>query len=113
MKGEIRIVVATVAFGMGIDKSDIRAVIHLNMPKTIENYVQEIGRAGRDGDPAYCHLFLSNTDYYRQKGFIYCDSVSHILLYNLFRKINQSILNSDKLRDYILSKKISKKRTRQ
>ena len=61
MNGQIRIVVATVAFGMGLNKPDIRAVIHYNMPGTFEGYVQEVGRAGRDGLPAYCHLFLNPT----------------------------------------------------
>lgn len=58
MNGKLRIVVATVAFGMGLNKSDVRAVIHYNMPKGFESFVQEIGRAGRDGNAAYCHIFI-------------------------------------------------------
>jgi len=61
MNGKIKIVVATVAFGMGINKSDIRAIIHYNMPGTFEGYVQEIGRSGRDSITAHCHLFLNPT----------------------------------------------------
>lgn len=61
MDGTLRIIVATVAFGMGINKSDIRCIIHYNMPSSFESYVQEVGRAGRDGETAYCHVFMSSS----------------------------------------------------
>ena len=67
---EIDIVVATVAFGMGIDRANVRCVIHASLPKTVEHYQQETGRAGRDGLPAECVLFYSQADVIRLESLI-------------------------------------------
>lgn len=72
MRGKLQIVVATCAFGMGLDKRDIRGVIHANMPKSVESYIQEIGRAGRDGQLAFCHALWDSSD----------EEISHSLVHS-------------------------------
>ena len=74
MASDDMVVVATIAFGMGIDKADIRAVYHYNLPKGLESYMQEIGRAGRDGLPAHCELLGCADDVITLENFSYGDT---------------------------------------
>ncbi|GIU48035.1 ATP-dependent DNA helicase RecQ [Shewanella sairae] len=90
MAGEIPIIVATIAFGMGIDKSDIRFVAHYDLPKSIENYAQEIGRAGRDGLSSDC-LVLANRDNLNVlENFVYGDTPEASAIEHVLKEINQA-----------------------
>ena len=87
MVGETRVIVATIAFGMGIDKADIRAVFHYNLPKSLENHTQEIGRAGRDGKPAVCEMLACADDLTVLENFIYSDTPSERAMGNLLDRV--------------------------
>ena len=89
-RDEASVIVATIAFGMGIDKSNIRFVIHADLPKNIEGYYQETGRAGRDGGPAHCLLFFGRGDIPKIRYFI--DQVSDEQERSIaIEKLNQTI----------------------
>jgi ATP-dependent DNA helicase RecQ len=87
MGGGIAVVVATIAFGMGVDKADIRTVIHFNLPKSLEGYTQEIGRAGRDGQAAVCEMLACADDRTVLENFIFSDTPSQTAVRNLLERV--------------------------
>ena len=108
----IRVMVATNAFGMGIDKSNVRYVLHYNMPQSLEYYYQEAGRAGRDGEEAECVLFFSKQDIMINKRLLQYKSTSGqtsddpVVRANEQRKLNEMIRyceTDECLRQFILS----------
>lgn len=87
IKDKVKIIVATIAFGMGIDKSNVRYVIHADLPKNIEGYYQETGRAGRDGLKSEAILFYSSADLFKLKRFMEGDNAEQTEL--MFKKLNK------------------------
>jgi len=94
MAGKIHVIVATIAFGMGIDKSDIRFVIHYDLPKSIENYSQEIGRAGRDGLPAQCFTLANLDGLNTVENFVYGDTPEFTGIEMLLNTIKSDVITS-------------------
>ena len=90
MGGALACVVATIAFGMGIDKKDIRRIIHYDLPKSIENYSQEIGRSGRDGTPAFCEVLANRDNIHVLENFIYGDTPEKSSVRQLLQTIKEN-----------------------
>jgi ATP-dependent DNA helicase RecQ len=90
MDGTLCCIVATIAFGMGIDKKDIRRIIHYDLPKSIENYSQEIGRSGRDGKAALCEVLATRDNIHILENFIYGDTPEKPSIHQLLGAIKDN-----------------------
>ena len=98
ISGKVRVMVATVAFGMGVNKADVRGVVHLRLPPSIESYVQEIGRAGRDGLDSHCTIILKDDDYFHTRNTPYrtvLSSADLLKIVNCVLRPDGAILNHD------------------
>lgn len=93
MQGKTPIIVATIAFGMGIDKADIRFVIHYDLPKSIENYSQEIGRAGRDKANAACFTLANLDGLHTVENFVYADTPERTSIDYVLQNIRNEMQN--------------------
>lgn len=104
INGEINCVVATIAFGMGINKSDVRAVIHYGCPKNLEGYYQEIGRAGRDGKLSYCYALYNMRDFTLNESLIRASSDEENIQtqINLLKQMKRFIMTDECRRKILL-----------
>ena len=95
MANQVQIVVATIAFGMGIDKADVRQVVHYDLPKSIENYSQEIGRAGRDGKSSVCTVLANLDGLTTVENFVYGDTPEQAAIARVLEFIGQNLLETE------------------